>query len=92
MVHTSILWIIKVSRSTVVLNITLPVRVGLVLLVRHPCPSPPLCTPARVSGLCTMGQKILAAVCAQVHFFLRKISPELTSATKPPLFPEEDWP
>ena len=25
-------------------------------------------------------------------FFLRKISPELTSATNPPLFAEEDWP
>ena len=24
--------------------------------------------------------------------FLRKISPELTSATNPPLFAEEDWP
>ena len=26
------------------------------------------------------------------YFFLRKISPELTSATNPPLFAEEDWP
>ena len=26
------------------------------------------------------------------NFFLRKISPELTSATNPPLFAEEDWP
>ena len=25
-------------------------------------------------------------------YFLRKISPELTSATNPPLFAEEDWP
>ena len=25
-------------------------------------------------------------------FFLRKISPELTSAANPPLFAEEDWP
>ena len=25
-------------------------------------------------------------------FFLRKINPELTSATNPPLFAEEDWP
>ena len=25
-------------------------------------------------------------------FVLRKISPELTSATNPPLFAEEDWP
>ena len=25
-------------------------------------------------------------------FFLRKISPELTSAASPPLFDEEDWP
>ena len=25
-------------------------------------------------------------------FFLRKISPELTPATNPPLFAEEDWP
>ena len=25
-------------------------------------------------------------------FFLRKISPELTAATNPPLFAEEDWP
>ena len=24
--------------------------------------------------------------------FLRKISPELTSAANPPLFAEEDWP
>ena len=27
-----------------------------------------------------------------VFFFLRKISPELTSAANPPLFAEEDWP
>ena len=27
-----------------------------------------------------------------IFSFLRKISPELTSATNPPLFPEEDWP
>ena len=27
-----------------------------------------------------------------IIFFLRKISPELTSATNPPLFAEEDWP
>ena len=27
-----------------------------------------------------------------VFFFLRKISPELISATNPPLFAEEDWP
>ena len=25
-------------------------------------------------------------------FFLRKISPELTSTANPPLFAEEDWP
>ena len=25
-------------------------------------------------------------------FFLRKISPELTSAANPPLYAEEDWP
>ena len=25
-------------------------------------------------------------------FFLRRISPELTSAANPPLFAEEDWP
>ena len=25
-------------------------------------------------------------------YFLRKISPELISATNPPLFAEEDWP
>ena len=28
----------------------------------------------------------------ELFFFLRKISPELTSATNPPLFAEEDWP
>ena len=27
-----------------------------------------------------------------LFLFWRKISPELTSATKPPLFAEEDWP
>ena len=27
-----------------------------------------------------------------VVFFLRKVSPELTSAANPPLFAEEDWP
>ena len=27
-----------------------------------------------------------------ILFFLRKISPELTSAASPPLFAEEDWP
>ena len=27
-----------------------------------------------------------------LFFFLRKISPGLTSATNPPLFAEEDWP
>ena len=27
-----------------------------------------------------------------LFIYLRKISPELTSAAKPPLFPEEDWP
>ena len=27
-----------------------------------------------------------------LSFFLRKISPELTSATKPPLYAEEAWP
>ena len=27
-----------------------------------------------------------------LFFFLRKISSELTSATNPPLFAEEDWP
>ena len=27
-----------------------------------------------------------------LRFFLRKISPELTSAANPPLFAEEDWP
>ena len=26
------------------------------------------------------------------NFFLRKISPELTSVANPPLFAEEDWP
>ena len=29
---------------------------------------------------------------AKRFFFLRKISPELTSAANPPLFAEEDWP
>ena len=28
----------------------------------------------------------------EIFFFLRKISPELTSATNPPIFAEEDWP
>ena len=27
-----------------------------------------------------------------LFFFLRKISPELTSTANPPLFAEEDWP
>ena len=27
-----------------------------------------------------------------LFFFLRKISPEITSAANPPLFAEEDWP
>ena len=27
-----------------------------------------------------------------LFFFMWKISPELTSATNPPLFAEEDWP
>ena len=27
-----------------------------------------------------------------IFIFLRKISPELPSATNPPLFAEEDWP
>ena len=28
----------------------------------------------------------------RTFFFLRKISPELTSAANPPLFAEKDWP
>ena len=38
---------------------------------------------------------ILAATPSHVgasFFFLRKISPELTSTANPPLFAEEDWP
>ena len=34
-------------------------------------------------------------VCIKIiifFFFFRKISPELTSASNPPLFAEEDWP
>ena len=27
-----------------------------------------------------------------IYLFLRKLSPELTSAANPPLFAEEDWP
>ena len=30
--------------------------------------------------------------CLAFFFFLRKITPELTSAANPPLFAEEDWP
>ena len=26
------------------------------------------------------------------YFFLRKLSPEITSAANPPVFAEEDWP
>ena len=35
---------------------------------------------------------LLSVIITYGFFFLRKISPELTSAANPPLFPEEDWP
>ena len=34
----------------------------------------------------------LAVISDARLLFLRKISPELTSAANPPLFAEEDWP
>ena len=36
--------------------------------------------------------RLAPMLCSNFFFFLRKISPELTSATNPPLFAEEDWP
>ena len=36
--------------------------------------------------------RILLLTIGNNNFFLRKISPELTSTAYPPLFAEEDWP
>ena len=44
-------------------------------------------SPHTLSGL--KGMKEVGII---FFFFLRKISPELTSAANPPLFAEEDWP
>ena len=44
---------------------------------------------ALVSG--TPDLLVLIHIIAAIFFFLRKISPELTTAS-PPLFAEEDWP
>ena len=49
--------------------------------------------PSQQPAFLANSQHQLTALWVDLSFFiLRKISPELASATKPPLFAEEDWP